>query len=56
MCVGASTEYTGLFKQQRDAHLCGIVVETNRLVIRLEKVCRSSLCLSFVEMYLLYLL
>ncbi len=37
-CAGASTDYSGLFKKQRDAHLSGMVVETNRLVIRLEKV------------------
>ena len=40
--VGTSADYTTAFKHLRDAKLSGTVVETNRLVIRLEKVCSHN--------------
>ena len=36
--VGCSRDYVAEFKQHRDAKVSQVVVETNRLVIRLEKV------------------
>ena len=37
--AGSSVNHMREFKRHRDARLGGTIVETNRLVVRLEKVC-----------------
>lgn len=44
LCLGATRSHLSLFKRHRAARIDHYVIEVNKLIIRLEKVCGTSVC------------